>query len=180
MALYQVDIEKFLQGPGFQNNYWTNVYYCEAASVADATTFMNAVVACERPIHMTTVTFTKGRVRLAAPGNPGSVIPLALLGTRTAGDALPLYCTFRVDLGTSIGRPSRKYLRGPVGETDNSNGSLIAGTTTLITNSYITPLLAIAALRDVDGEPFINGTAIAPVQMRQLRRGKRRLATPVI
>ena len=66
MPVYQIDIEKSLQPTAGVTNYWTNVYYTNAASEAAAITTGQSVVTLEKQIHANNVTFTKMRTRLVS------------------------------------------------------------------------------------------------------------------
>ena len=181
MPLYQIDIEKYLQGPGFLNNFWTNVYFADSTDLAAAQTVAASILALERAVHLTTVTFTKYRVREKTPGATGQISTISLAGQRTvSGDALPLFNVVRVDLNTGTGRPSRKYLRCPLQEAEQANGSLTTTYISAFNTAYRDPLLAISSLRDVDNQPFVSATTITAVGMRQLRRGSTRRNNPVI
>jgi hypothetical protein len=138
-------------------------------------------VTLEKTIHASTVSFTKMRTRQAGTtGNTGTITPLTGAGGRSVTAPMPLFNVFRIDFGVSGGRPSRKYIRGPLNSTDNTSGAVTGTTITLLQNSYITPLLNMNVLCDPQGQAFVNGTAWPFVGMRQLRRGSKRKTTPVI
>lgn len=181
MAIYEITLEKTQLNPQNQSIYWSNVYHCNAADLASAQSIANTVFTAERNIHAPAVTFTKFRVRPAVVGAQGAITTLNTAGTRTgvSGDYLPLYNTLRVDFNTAVGRPSRKYLRLPIFESDQSNGQLVAATMTQINTNYVTPIQSLTGLCDVDGEAFVSVVARSEVQMRQLRRGSKR-KTPVL
>ena len=124
---------------------------------------------------------------LAPPGkrNPSGMSPTIVVLSGTGGratptDVLPAYCTARVDFGKAVGRPCRKYLRINLGESEQTNGIILAGVVTTITNNYINPLVAMNVVCDDNGDLIINGVVLTPVQMRQLRRGSKRKVGPVI
>ncbi len=180
MAVYQVDIEKSFSPSAGTTVYWTNVYHVDAASVAAAQTQAANIQAAERPIHLTAVNFTKYRVRLATtPGAAGSVTTTALLGTRAGTGTMPLFNVFRVDFSTATGRPSRKYLRGPLLTGDNLSGVLGAAAQTVL-GTYAGTIYAIAGICDKQGQAFTGYAGSTQIGMRQLRRGSKRKIAPVI
>lgn len=182
MPLFQVDIEKSFLLNSVQTVYWTNVYHVNAADQAAATTAGLAIVEIERDVHYNSVIFTKMRARPAVVGSLGNITSLNVTGDRAAAglQMLPLFNTIRVDFNTAVGRPSRKYIRGPIAETDQDGGNLVSAMQTLFSTSFRAPLLALGSYVDVDGEAFVSGQVYVPVQMRQLRRGSKRKTTPVI
>ena len=127
-------------------------------------------------------TTQKMRVRpYGVPGNVGTIVPLTGTGARTAVDSLPLFNVWRVDFAVAVGRPNRKYLRGPIAEGDQASGLISPSiTSTILTTNYINPLLALGVLVDTQGNSVTSGNAWPYVGMRQLRRGSKRKTTPVI
>lgn len=181
MSVYQIDIEKSFSPTTGTTVYWTNVYHVDVTDSAAAVTAGNSIVTLEKTIHSTLTTFTKMRTRQAGiPGAPGVITPLTGAGGRTTTGPLPLFNVFRIDFGVSGGRPSRKYIRGPLAGADNSSGAVSSGTITTIMNSYATPLLNMNVLCDPQGQAFVNAVVHPYVGMRQLRRGSKRKVTPVI
>ncbi len=178
MALYSVDIEKVLLG-----EFWSNRYIVEAETLIDAHASALDIVALERAVHKTVVTFTKYRTSTTAEGDDLYFIT-ALNSTGldgSGGDWLPLFLVARVDFSTAGGgRPSRKYLRLPLGENEVTNNSIIPAVVANINGSYATPMAALGSYVDVDGQAFIAGSCNPFVGMRQLRRGSKRRALPII
>ena len=106
---------------------------------------------------------------------------LQLFGERAPnGEYLPLFNVIRVDFSTGIGRPSRKFLRTPIGELMSQGGLLDVNTLADINNNYVAPLVGLAGFVDVDGEQITGGAAFRPIAMRQLRRGSKRRLQPII
>lgn len=181
MSVYQIDIEKSFSPTTGSTVFWTNVYHVDVTDLAAAITAGNSIVTLEKTIHANTTSFTKMRTRQAGvPGAPGTITPLSGVGGRAASNPLPLFNVYRIDFGVSGGRPSRKYIRAPLSSTDSTAGAVTGSTVTLIQNSYVTPLLNMNVLCDPQGQAFVNGTIWPYVGMRQLRRGSKRKATPVI
>lgn len=181
MPVYQIDIEKSLQPTAGVTNYWTNVYYTNAASEAAAITTGQSVVTLEKQIHANNVTFTKMRTRLVSDlAQTGTVTVLTGTGARTASEYLPLFNVVRIDFGVASGRPNRKYLRLPVLEGDTTSALLTSAMKTLVANSYSTPLINTNAITDKSGQPILTAAIADAVGMRQMRRGSKRKVTPVI
>lgn len=176
MALYQGEIEKL-----YQNEYWVNRYYVEAADLVAAVVAMGAIYAIERNVHATQVTFTKINTRTAAPGDDTyntSVLNTQGLRDLLGGDMLPLFNVARVDMQAAVGRPSRKYLRGVLCEPDTLAFNIVAAVQSFINTNYATPLAAVAAYVDIDGQEIVSGAVKPQVGMRQLRRGSKKSSTP--
>lgn len=172
MAVFSVDIEKRLG-----SEFWTNRYLVNQANIADAIGNANQIVGFERDIHSNTVTFTRHRVSNLGEGNEQYVItPIGTLGTRTnQGSLLPLFNTLRLDGSVATGRPSRKYYRGVLGEND-IQGDLITsefGAFATDLGSASDPVTGLGVV-DPQGLPILGWIVISFVQMRQLRRSRRR------
>jgi hypothetical protein len=176
MPIYQIDIEKTLS-----NEYWTNVYHVNVADALTAQDRATSIYQIEREVHMTFVLFTKYRV---APypqvAVQGFVNPIGLNGLYAIEATLPLFNVARVDFGNGVGRPSRKYLRLPVGETMQQDAVFSSGYRTSFNNAYSIPLLSVPGLCDTQGRPLISAGLMLTVGMRQLRRGSKRRLQPII
>ena len=181
MATYKVDIEKL-----YQNEYWTNVYYIkDFVDLVTASNMAINLLQMERNIHFDIVTFTRVRTSTILPGDfqyfteqpneQGTLVS-------TGNDFLPLFNVVRVDLGDAgFKRPERKFYRCPVPEGWNSGGNLsIEGQNTVegAINGFIIDNPGV--LCGPNGEDILSANSFPFVGMRQLRRGSRRKATPVI
>lgn len=178
MTLFRATLQKYA---AFATRYWTNVYWVDAADIATASEILNDIMVAERPLYTGAVTITSGRVDDAIPGTDQYITsPFNLAGTRTnptSSEMAPLWVTARVDFAvTGIGRPSRKYLRGVLWESDFSHSAVVAGMLTLL-QTYANAIVALPMM-DVDGQSFAGGFPYNAPQMRQLRRGKKRTVTP--
>jgi hypothetical protein len=174
-GLWVVDSEKLMQG-----EYWTNRYIVAAASLAEATAIGNQIVGIERTIHYTPVLFTKYRVSDGVPlTDVYQVFNVNLYG-QGIGDVnsmLPLFNVVRCDFNTAGGgRPSRKYLRGCMGEGQIQFNAIDPGTLTNINTNYAQGLVDLLGFVDVDGQEITSGSVYPFVGMRQLRRGSKRKA----
>lgn len=177
MPLYQVDVQKKLG-----TEYWTNVYHVEVAGLGEALTQGGLIASFERAIHLDIVQFTSMRVRpYPSTGDTGTVAALGYYGNNTGqGPYMPLFNTLNVILAVPVGRPSRKYLRLPIPEASQENGSFLQPFIDDWTEQYCNELSALGTLRDVDGQTIGDISCVLAVGMRQLRRGSRRRLEPVI
>lgn len=180
MPVYRCHIEKY--HPDF-GEYWTNVYHIFADNLTAAVPIMDAIVAAERPLYAATTMITKGRCDDGVPNTDAYRTKVYnQLGTRdvsVAGQPLPLFVTARVDFSVADGgRPCRKYLRGVVREGD-SGGVNIVNAANLITQltAYANAIIATAVV-DPQGFQLDSGAPMTPLQMRQLRRGRKKKVTP--
>lgn len=177
MTLYKVDIEKSLG-----TEFWSNRYFVEAETLTAAQGLANQISTAELGVHTDLVVLTKFRVSTAAPGDDVYiVVPInihGLMGT-TGAVPLPLFNVARVDFGVATGRPSRKYLRGGYTEGD-INGNVFTSGTIGNLQTYATTLAGLAGLVDESGQDFLFGVVFEKIAMRQLRRGSKQKARPII
>jgi hypothetical protein len=179
MPLFQMDSQKV-----FQNEYWTNRYILNATDLATAVTAAAFIRAAEKAVHYDIVTLDKYRVSDMLPGTDVyQVISDNVAGSRSTGggDYLPLFNVVRCDFNTvGGGRPSRKYLRIPLGEGEQTAGVLAPAVITFFMTNFVTPLVSLGNFVDVDGQAFTTGSVHRLVGMRQLRRGSKRKQQPII
>lgn len=178
MPLFSLDVQKTFRGLFFTNRYILNL-----SSVSAGGTAADAIIAAERAITIPDVDFTSYRISDMVPGTDTFVVvPINESGERVVlTQALPLFDVLRVDFGTGIGRPSRKYLRGVLAEGDQENyGELLAASLAEFQTNYANAVLAVPEYVDVDGQEFVSAAPFSRVAMRQLRRGSRKRTEPVI
>lgn len=174
MPIFQVDIEKRLG-----SEFWTNRYIVEAPNIGEASQFGLNIVAVERTIHSTAVQFTKMRTSTTAVGDGiYNIAPLAGTGNRSVvgTQLLPLFNTLRVDISANTGRPSRKYYRGVLTENDISGDAVTESFTSFADalENLVGATPPAPRVVDPDGETLSTITVMPNVQMRQLRRSRRR------
>lgn len=183
MAAFRLQVFKQLTG---SDREWSNTYELEAVDLAEAVLIVPSIAAMEQDIHTSDVTITRALVNDKDPGTDVfSTIALNLTGTRTGGGDgayLPLFNTIRVDINVEGGgRPSRKFYRCPVLESDQQAGFVdpgVLGTIVGLVQAQIDANIGNAPrLVDPDGQGWIEAVGFAKVQMRQLHR-KRRKTTP--
>jgi hypothetical protein len=124
------------------------------------------------------VNFTRYRVSSVAM-NDGvyTIVPVGLTGQRVANSVLPLFNTLRMDFTAQTGRPSRKYYRGVLDESDISGDAVntapfLAGSLELFDLFYQGE--GVGGIVDPQGQFFTAITVWPFVQMRQLRRSRRK------
>lgn len=176
--LWKVDIEKKLG-----SEYWTNVYYVFAEDLATAHGIAQNIVQIERAITATGVTFTKYRTSDVVPGtdifvstnnNEAGLRPVTMAGL------LPLFNVARFDLSAEAGRPSRKFMRAVLQESDITFDAIDPGILAELDANYSQPLELIEELRDIDSQGIVDVQLYPLVGMRQLRRGSKRRLAPVL
>lgn len=161
-------------------SYWTNVYWIDAATLVDAGAVLTNIKNAELPLYTSGIIVTNGRVDDAVPDTDVYLtLPYNNAGTRAGptSDIAPLWVTSRVDFGVSgMGRPSRKYLRGTLWEEDFTYNGLSANQLTRL-NTYGAAIVGLTVV-DPDGQDLISYSPFPAPQMRQLRRGKKRVVIP--
>jgi len=174
----KVDIQKTRGGL-----YWTNRYLLDVADPADVSDAMlQAIADAEGNWHATTVNFVSARVSDMVPNTDNfRIYPLAQAGAQNdGGNAIPGFVTLRCDMGVGPGRPLRKYYRTYAAQALITNGvyssTFLSGDTTVMEDL----LEAIPSICDPQGNRATSVAFKQQVQMRQLRRGSRKQATPVI
>lgn len=151
---------------------WVNRYVVRAADILSAISIAQQIVTAERAVHKDYVRFldiTLEPVILGTGG--GTVVALSGVGgVASTGERMPLFVCVRVWFRPQTGKPSQKYLRLPLQEGEVANDVVASGVITLLTNSYITPLMGLTGLVDPQGQTFQTAGVKPSVQERQLRR----------
>ncbi len=178
--IFSMVSEKLCRG-----KYWTNRYLIQAAELSDAVTIGGQIRAIERNTSYDFVALTKYRVSdMAEDTDVYSTITDNLVGARTTpsgGDDLPLFCRVRMDFNVAGGgRPSRKYFCPPILEGETTAEQLTAAALSFYLSTYIVPLITLGSLVDPDNQAWVNGSVAKDIGMRQLRRGSKRRALPVL
>lgn len=179
LPISQIDIQK-QQGA----EYWSNRYLCEfAVGSAEAEAAATALINAEKAMLFNNVLINKVRIATLTPNdnvfqawNPNT------FGSRNAVglSLLPLFCVVRIDFGAGLGRPSRKYIRGALSESDVQGANLESGFLSGVATPYGNAVSGLAGIVDPQGDD-LNGFSVYPqIAMRQLRRGSRRRSEPVL
>lgn len=176
MAIFNVDIEKKLGA-----EYWTNIYHIDAADLSTAASNAGHIVTAEVAIHHESVYFTK--MRVSEQGNPGNFISAAVntygLATGEA-NLMPLFVVQVVDFTPTVGRSSKKYLRGLLRE-DLVNMDAVSPTyVNGPVQDYADDVMDTDGICDEHGNSFSTAKGSEITGMRQLRRGSKRRAAPVL
>jgi hypothetical protein len=177
MAAFRVLVEKSQFG-----EFWSNRYFVEAATLAAAADKAEEIANIENNVYPPHTIVSKVRVDDLNPQTDNFITrQLDLAGGRAATSPdMPLFVCWRVDLAVSAGgRPDRKFLKG-VQHSDSSGGGITAASRAFVDAQYVQPLLALAGLISGGGGTYTGGTVLERAGMRQLRRGSRRRATPII
>lgn len=165
----------------FNGEFWTNVYWINEATVAGAMPAAAEIVGAERAIHWNQVLFTRYRVDDAVKNTDNYVTGIINGMGQVAFDSqsMPLFVVLRVDFTVAGSRPSRKYLRGCLQES-NVDGpiNLVAASVNAWQNLYADRVANVATFGDVDGQDITAGRVHPRVAMRQLRRGSKKKVTP--
>lgn len=165
----------------YQGEFWTNVYWLDHETVAAALADGLAIIQAEQAASAAAVLFTRYRVDDAVieTDNYQTVIVNQYGAVAADGNQLmPLFACLRVDFTVSGGRPSRKYFRGMLYES-NVDGpfNLVPAFVTARQADLATNIAAVASYVDVDGQEITGGLVYPKVAMRQLRRGSKKKDT---
>lgn len=176
MALFEVAIQKQLG-----SEYWLNCYHVDVADRPAARAAGLEIANVESNVHSSAVTFVNYRIRQVSQlAEAGSTYPLGFTGTQSAYSYLSLFNVARVDFAVPVGRPSRKYLKLPVGAGSVNNGVFIPAFITFVQTQYCGLILGVEGICDNNGQTFEVANVNPTVGMRQLRRGTRKRETPII
>lgn len=174
-AVTQFEIEKMYNG-----EYWVNRYFL-STTIGDSAAAATAILAAERAVTDSRVTFTKMTLRTTAELDyiyATTVINAAGLANNSGADMLPLFAVVRVDFTVTAGRPSRKYLRGLLIEPATLAFDIIPQYITAFQTGYADAIEGVAGLCDPQGDAIVSGVVYPKVAMRQLRRGSKKKVTP--
>lgn len=177
MPLWSVDVEKKLG-----EEYWTNRYIVDAVDLEAADDVGDQIAEIEQNVHLQPVLLTKRRTSDMLPGTDIFIVtPLNIFGARQPDSSmLPLFNVARVDFKAATGRPSRKFLRGVLMESETDFDTITPGGVNFIDLTYAQPLEGLPGYVDVDGQELLTGVVVPKIGMRQLRRGSKRRVTPII
>lgn len=154
MPIYRVTIQKTMQDGNDAGKKWSNVYHLNEASMPAAILKAPTMVDLEKTIYPDNVMITRWSISDPAAPNTGSSESVATLGTRSTGTPatqLPLFVAVLFRFITTTGRPSLKYLRLPLDESEVSNGQVDSTVTDAISTGWAVPLVADGAWTDESG-----------------------------
>ena len=173
MPVFQIDIEKRLNG-----EFWTNRYFTEADNLPVAVGSMDVFVAAEREFHGNAVEFTKARASSVQLGDTLFFTQvLGLFGQVPLDDYLPLWNVIRVNFSILGKRPHYKLYRGCLSESNTLSGLIQPAAL-----ETVQAALEALELINTSGTGTALGTGVpeSRIRMRQLRRGGKRKKTPVL
>jgi len=183
MPQYRVQIFKAITS----GKPWSNVYHVVSDDLTAASAFAETLAGIEQNVHYSFVTLLRARVSTEVPDDGVfNTITLNVAGLRGGSpQTLPLFNTVRVDFGVFGGRPSYKYIRGPLAESEQDGGIISVGELTFFDTNYAQPLLDLSTtpiadgqLTDEDGNAFTSVSIYPQVQERQRTRRRRALPAP--
>lgn len=177
MPVHKIDLQ-FKLG----TEYWTNVFYTNASSVATAKVWVDDLVDAIQGAVQNSVTIDKARITPSPYiANTYTDYPIGVAGTGGSTSPAPLFNVVRWKFGKAVGRAVNHYFRG--GVTPSNIGA--DGNFTSAAQTFNTSIAdAVGALSpapcDRNGNAYTTFSAAPAVGMRQLRRGSKRRITPVI
>lgn len=177
MAVYQFDFQFH-----YETEYWTNKFYAICTDIADAQEFVNAVATFTPPSYPPSVTLDKARITpLPFVKNVFADITLNKPGTAPAFSPAPLFNVVRFDFSRQFGRAVHHYMRACFpASAMGPNQQFTAeyqGYNNLFAGHFADGPQIVC---DKNGNAYENFSAAPSVGMRQLRRGSKRKAKPVI
>jgi len=171
MPVYNVTVEKSMVSGPFVGEKWSNVYHVNAADLVTADEHADDIAELEQAIYPDNIVI----VRLSTRGAPGSGIGFSrnvyLAGTRGTGDPttqLPLFNAVLYQFLPAEGRPSPKYMRTALDESEVTSGLLDTALTDDMSSDWAAPLVALGFVCDESGQAFAGYSHKQGVQMRQL------------
>lgn len=163
---------------------WTNVYHVDAEALLDA----RIGIQTDMIPTLLTILNSAGTLHKLLVSDPLSTdfseVSIEAAGEYVdSGSLLPLWNSVKVLFQPSdLGRPDLKYVKGIIGENNQTNGILEALFTTAIDVAFTTILgdmtTAGVPLCSENGSLWGNVAVQPAVQMRQLHRRRRRTVAP--
>lgn len=176
MPIFRLSIEKY---SALAAEYWVNRYFLQAATLADAMLMVDGIKDAERTLYYPGVVITKSHVDDNQPESEvyGTLVHNQAGQRQPETEPYPLFAVARVDFTVAGGgRPSRKYLRGVLTESD-ANGLVLGAGVLAVLQTYATNVAA-SGVCDPQGQDVISGSPWLAVAMRQLRRGSKKKVIP--
>jgi hypothetical protein len=176
MAVFQVDIQT-----DFYQEFITNRYFVQATNIAAAAGEGQLLAALHAKLLPPSVKIDTIRASTLAVGDElFYTVPVNIPGTRAAtSQTMPPFCRYRIDFSIGYRRPLRKYLIIPF-EEDSEGSSFTSAAVARVNADYINPLLNLGTVVSREGLAVLGATLNSIIGMRQLRRGSKRRAQPII
>lgn len=154
MTIYRLTIEKTMGDGNDAGKKWNNVYHLNESSLLSAILHAPTIVDLEKTIYPDNVTITRWAVHNPAVRGEGQSDAVSVAGTRSTGTPatqLPLFVAVLFKFLVAVGRPSLKYLRLPLDESEITNGVVDQTVLDAISTGWAAPLVADGAITDESG-----------------------------
>lgn len=154
MTIYRLTVVKQMQDGNDAGRQWSNVYHLNEASLAAAILHAPTILDLEKTIYPDNVSIVRWAVHNPAVSGDGQSDAVSIAGTRSTGTAatqLPLFNAVLFRFLVEVGRPSLKYLRLPLDESEVSNGVVDSAVTDAISTGWAVPLVADGTITDESG-----------------------------
>lgn len=171
MPVYRLTVTKSLTSGNDAGKDWSNVYHLTEASMAEAILDAPPILDLEKTIYPDNVQIVRWALSDPAAPNTGQSTTVAITGTRGVGNPdtqLPLFNAVLFKFFVGTGRPSVKYLRLPLDETEVTGGQVLQTLLDTISTNYAVPLVANTNVCDESGNAFTGYGFNHAVQNRQL------------
>lgn len=172
MTIYRLTITKrMIDGPWFDEP-WSNVYHVNAASAAAMALVAPAIVDLEKTLYPDNVRIFRYSIGDPLAPNTGFSTGINESGNRSVGAVatqLPLWNVVVAKLLVPTGRPSLKYLRPVLDESEVDSGIIVATLFNAINDNYLSPLVARGDVTDEDGQAITG--ALLDVNLRNRQQG---------
>jgi hypothetical protein len=171
VTIYRLTLVKRVLDGNDTGTQWSNVYHLSEASLAAAVLHAPTIIDLEKTIYPDNVAIVRWAVHNPSAPNDGQSDAVFVAGTRTTGTAatqLPLFNVVLFKFLPTTGRPSLKYLRLPLDESEVSNGVIDSAVTDAISTGWAVPLVADATITDESGNDLIGYGFNPRIANRQL------------
>ncbi len=165
------------------DRFWTNVFYVNALTLAEAASWANIGIATAIQSQLNSAFTIVKTVTDHLADDTFVTTPLALVGASVNAGFLPLFNTVKVDISvTGFGRNDGKFFRGWLVEavvTDGQIDGTARGNYEDTVNGLIADSTAAGVdLVDKDGNLWEVASVRAAIQMRQLHRKRKKVVVP--
>lgn len=171
MAIYRMQTRIAQDTPSTTPYKWSYLWYVDAADLSAAVAVGEALWAALRPAHSNYAYCYELYITDLVPSTTNFVTSPITAGNQrgTAGlvtNLLPSFNVARIDLNVVGSRPSRKFQRLPLGETQIQNGVLEDSASDTFREAYL-DAIAIPGIVDESGNGFV-GVTVKGVTSRRL------------
>jgi hypothetical protein len=170
MPVYRVTIAKQLIDGPYALQPWSNVYHLNDSSMASALLHAPVIVDLEKTLYPDNVRIFRYSISDPAVPNTGTSKTISESGNRSTGTVatqLPLFNCVLAKLIVTSGRPSPKYLRVVLDESEVDTGAVVGTLITAIETNFTTPLVNLGYVTDESGNLITDALVMSKIQMRQ-------------